>query len=102
MLVQIPGVVMKLSKNIKPISYLKQNTAEAVREVNKSHGTMVITQNGEAKAVLMDIEEYEQTMESFALLKMLNQSKSSYGEGKHKSAKQAFTDIRKRIKEQGY
>lgn len=93
---------MKLSRNIKPISYLKQNTAEAVREVNESRGAMVITQNGEAKAVLVDITEYEQTLEAFALLKMLNQSKVSYGEGKHKSAKQAFADVRKRIKDLGY
>ena len=87
---------------MKPISYLKQNTAEAVREVNENNSAMIITQNGEAKAVLVDIAEYEQTMESFALLKMLNQSKSNYNDGKHKSAKQAFVDVRKRIKELGY
>ena len=93
---------MKLSRNIKPISYLKQNTAEAVREVNENNSAMVITQNGEAKAVLIDIAEYEQTMESFALLKMLAQSKSNYTEGKHKTAKQTFADVRKRVKELGY
>lgn len=93
---------MKLSRNVKSISYLKQNTAEAVREVNESSSAMVITQNGEAKAVLMDIAEYEQTLESFALLKLLNQSKTSYLEGKHKSAKQALGTVRKRLKDIGY
>jgi len=86
---------MKPGRNVKPISYLKQNTAQAIRDVNEN-GVMVITQNGEAKAVLIDNVEYEQTINSFALLKMLSQSKASYTEGKHKSAKQAFADVRKR------
>lgn len=90
---------MKLSQSIKPISYLKQNTAEAVREVSESHNPMVITQNGEAKAVLMDIAEYEQTQETLALLKMIAQSKADYSAGEHKPVKKAFSDIRKRIKE---
>ena len=91
---------MKLSQSIKPISYLKQNTAEALREVSESHNPMVITQNGEAKAVLMDIKEYERTMDSLALLKMVNQAKASYLAGDHKPAKKAFSDIRKQIKAQ--
>ena len=57
---------MKLSESIKPISYLKSHTAEALREVTARQGTMVITQNGEAKAVLQDIVAYEQTQESLA------------------------------------
>ena len=89
---------MKLSKVVKPISYLKQNTADAVKLVNENSSSMVITQNGEAKAVLVDIVEYEQTQESLALLKILAQSKESYNQGKHKAAKKAFSDIRKKIK----
>jgi len=61
---------------------------------------MVITQHGEAKAVLQDISSYEQTQESLALLKMLAQSSKSLQEGRSKPAKKAFSDIRKRIKEQ--
>jgi prevent-host-death family protein len=93
---------MKLSQAVKPISYLKQHTAEAVKEVNTNSSTMVITQNGEAKAVLVDIVEYEQAQESFSLLKMLAQSKESYHQGKHKPAKKALADVRKRLKERGY
>ena len=89
---------MKLSKVVKPISYLKQNTAEAVRQVNENASSMVITQNGEAKAVLVDIAEYEQTQESLALLKMLAQSKDSYNKGNHKTVRKAFSDIRKNVK----
>ena len=93
---------MKLSQTVKPISYLKQHTAEAVKEVNTNSSAMVITQNGEAKAVLVDIVEYEQAQESFSLLKMLAQSKESYHQGKHKPAKKALADVRKRLKERGY
>jgi len=93
---------VKLSQAVKSISYLKQHTAEAVKEVNESSSAMVITQNGEAKAVLMDIVAYEQVQESFALLKMLAQSKQSYRQGKHKPARKALADVRKQLKDRGY
>lgn len=93
---------MKLSRAVKPISYLKQYTADAVKQVNKNSSSMVITQNGEAKVVLVDIVEYEQAQESFALLKMLAQSKESYHQGKHKPAKKALSNVRKKLKERDY
>ncbi len=93
---------MKWSRSVKSISYLKQHTADAVREVRESKGPLVITQNGEAKAVLMDVVEYEQAQESFALLKMLAQSKQSFQQGRHKPAKKALADVRKQLKARGY
>jgi prevent-host-death family protein len=62
---------MKLSRQIKPISYLKAHAAEIVRNMRDQEGPLVITQNGEAKVVLQDIESYEQTQETMALLKIL-------------------------------
>ena len=62
---------MKLSSRIKPISYLKAHAAEIVRNMSERGGPLVITQNGEAKVVLQDIESYEQTQETMALLKIL-------------------------------
>lgn len=62
---------MKLSNRIKPISYLKAHAAEIVRTINQQGEPLVITQNGEAKAVLQDIESYEQSQETMALLKIL-------------------------------
>jgi len=91
---------MKLSKSVKPISYLKSHAAEILRDVNESRRTMVITQHGEAKAVLQDISSYEQTQESLALLKMLAQSSKNLQVGRSKPARKAFSDIRKCIKEQ--
>ncbi len=62
---------MKLSRQIKPISYLKAHAAEIVRNMGDQGAPLVITQNGEAKVVLQDIESYEQTQETMALLKIL-------------------------------
>lgn len=90
---------MKLSESVKPISYLKSHTAEALREVSTGRGAMVITQHGEARAVLQDIASYEQTQESLALLKMLAMSSKSVHEGRSKPARKAFADVRKQVKE---
>ena len=90
---------MKLSKSVKPISYLKSHTAEVLREVSEGQRTMVITQHGEAKAVLQDIASYEQTLESLALLKMLAQSSKSIQEGRSKPLTKAFADVRKHVRE---
>jgi prevent-host-death family protein len=62
---------MKFSSQIKPISYLKAHAAEIVRNIGEQGAPLVITQNGEAKVVLQDIESYEQTQETMALLKIL-------------------------------
>lgn len=90
---------MKLSESIKPISYLKSHTAEVLRDVDEGQLTIVITQHGEAKAVLQDIASYEQTQESLALLKMLAQSTQSIQEGRIKPYRKSFSDIRKRVRE---
>ena len=90
---------MKSSESIKPISYLKAHASEIIREVSNSHKTFIITQNGEAKAVLQDIKEHEKTEETMALLKILVLTNKSLEEGKVKKADKAFRDIRKRIKE---
>jgi len=92
---------MKLSESIKPISYLKSHTAEAVRDVNRGQRPMVITQHGEAKAVLQDIASFEKMQESLALLKILAQSSKSLREGRGKTIKSAFADVRKQVKATG-
>lgn len=62
---------MTLGKNIKPISYLKANAADVLQTLARDGEAMVITQNGEAKAVLQDVASYEQTQETMAMLKLL-------------------------------
>ncbi|MDL2279294.1 type II toxin-antitoxin system Phd/YefM family antitoxin [Desulfovibrio sp. OttesenSCG-928-G11] len=89
---------MRLSEDIKPISYVKNNTGKVLEQVNTS-GPMVITQNGEASAVLMGVRDYERLTEGIALLKILSMSEKSIQEGKGIPAKEAFARIRARIKE---
>lgn len=62
---------MKLSSQIKPISYLKAHASEIVRNMENRNEPMIITQNGEAKAVMQGIRSYERTQETMALLKIL-------------------------------
>jgi len=89
---------MKLSKSVKPISYLKAHASEVIRDVTDNQRTLVITHNGEAKVVVQDVRVYEQFQESLALLKMLAQSRKSMKAGKVKPIEKAFADMRERIK----
>ncbi len=88
---------MELSKDIKPISYFKAHAAEIIRELNEQHGTMIITQHGEAKAVIQDISEYERIQEVMALLKMVAQGQKHYEEGKTIPADQMLNELEDRI-----
>ena len=89
---------MKLSGRVKPISYFKAHAADVVRSLSAGEEPMVITQNGEAKAVVQDIASYERTQETLALLKMLAMSANSLEGGRVKPASDAFADIRRRVK----
>ena len=62
---------MRYSTQVKPISYLKANAAEVLIDLAERREPLVITQNGEAKAVLQDLASYEETQETLALLKIL-------------------------------
>ncbi|MGO2232725.1 MAG: type II toxin-antitoxin system Phd/YefM family antitoxin [Marinomonas sp.] len=89
---------MKLSDQIKPISYLKAHAAELVRNLSTNMQPMVITQNGEAKAVIQDIKSYEQTQETMALLKILALGQRQIEEGKVQPAGDVVTKLRNRSK----
>ena len=70
------------SANIKPISYLKANAAEVLQKLSENREPFLITQNGEARAVLQDIATYENTQETLALLKILALGNQEIAEGK--------------------
>ena len=67
---------MHLSQDIKPISYLKAKTADVINSVNENQRTIIITLNGEAKAVVQDIKSYENLQNSSNLLKLIVQSEN--------------------------
>ena len=87
---------MKLSNQIRPISYLKAHAAEIIRNLSKEQKPLVITQNGEAKVVMQDIESYEKTQETIALLKILSLGIRQIEEGKVLPAKDVIKSLRKR------
>lgn len=86
---------MPLSHQIKPISYLKAHASEIVRDIAKQE-PMIITQNGEAKAVVQDIKSYEQMQETMALLKILALSTRQIEGGKVQPAADVIKRLRKR------
>lgn len=87
---------MKFSSQIKPISYLKAHAAEIINELSEQRQPMVITQNGEAKMVIQDVQSYEETQETLALLKILALGNQQIEEGRVKSAKDIFAQLRNR------
>ena len=87
---------MKLSRQIRPISYLKAHAAEIVRNLAEQQEPMVITQNGEAKVVIQDIESYEQTQHTIALLKILALGMRQVEEGKVLPAENVIKRLRER------
>ncbi len=84
---------------IKPISYFKANAAEIVRTIAEEPEPFVITQNGEAKAVLLDYERYEEQQETLALLKILALGEKQVREGRTRPAKEVFDELRARWQE---
>lgn len=90
---------MKLSNQIKPISYLKANAAEIIRNMSNQADPLIITQNGEAKVVIQDIASYEQTQETIALLKILALGTRQIDEDKVQPAADVIDKLRKKTKE---
>lgn len=86
---------MKLSTHIKPISYLKSHTAQIVKELTESREPMVITQNGEATLVVIDVKSFEERENTLALLKILALGSRELELGKHQDAEDVFANIDK-------
>lgn len=90
---------MAISDKIKPISYLKASTADAVRMVRETGEPLYITQNGEAKIVVQDIRSYEETQETLALLKILALGEAEVERGETVSAIEAIEALKQRLEE---
>jgi prevent-host-death family protein len=85
---------MRYSTQIKPISYLKANAAEVLKELTDQRQPLIITQNGEAKAVIQDVASYDQTQETLALLKILALGNQQVVQGRVKP----LADVAKRLR----
>ena len=85
---------MQFHSDIKPISWLKNNAKQLIESVDTTGNPMIITQNGEAKAVVMNVREYDQMQESLALLRLLADSSADVEAGNLRDSDEVFADIR--------
>jgi prevent-host-death family protein len=90
-------MAINLKDNIKPISYIKTNAADMMKYVNENKNSIIITQNGEAKAVLVDIESYQTMKDAFNLLKIIKLSEKDVRAGNYRDSEQVFSDLKTRI-----
>ncbi|MGE4243741.1 type II toxin-antitoxin system Phd/YefM family antitoxin [Ramlibacter sp.] len=87
---------MRYSEHIKPISYVKANAAQVIAELAEHRAPLIITQNGEAAAVLQDIASYQAGQETLALLKILALGNRQVEEGKVMPLREAFAAVRRK------
>ena len=89
---------MDLKSNIRPISYIKTNAADMLKQVNDTRNPIIITQNGEAKAVLIDTESYQEMINSLGLLKLFAQAEKEIEAGKTIDHERVMESVQKSIK----
>lgn len=88
---------MRLSTQIKPISYVKAHASELLERIEAEREPIIITQNGEAKAVLVDVRSFEESQDTLTLLKILAIGKEHIQAGKTYPLKEVAGSIRKRL-----
>ncbi len=89
---------MSLETDIRPISYLKAHTADLLKQVNATERPVVITQNGEPKAVLQDVGSYQSMRNAIGLLKLISQGEEAVRGNRVKAQEDVFADLENRLK----
>lgn len=90
---------MNIINDIKPISYLKSRAADVLKQINETHRPVIITQNGEPKAVLQDPESFENMRNAIGILKLISQGEDDLKNGDISSQEEIFVNIEKKRKE---
>ena len=90
---------MNIINDIKPITYLKSRTADVLKQINETHRPVIITQNGEPKAVLQDPESYENMRNAIGILKLISQGEDDLKNGNTSSQEDIFVNIERKLKE---
>ena len=86
---------MKISTDIRPVTYLKSRAADMLKQVNETHRPIIITQNGEPKAVLQDPESYESMRNTIGMLKLISLGEEDIRNGKSKIQSEVFSGLEK-------
>ena len=89
---------MRYSSQVKSISYLKANAAEMLQTLAAEREPVLITQNGEAKAVLQDVVSFEAIQETLALLKLLAMGDKEIEAGQSEVAEVVINDLRAELR----
>jgi prevent-host-death family protein len=84
---------MNISSDIKPISFLKSHAADILKQINDTRRPVVITQNGEPRAVLQDPESYDNMRKAIGLLKLISQGEEDLKQGKTKTQERVFKNV---------
>ncbi len=90
---------MNIIEDIKPVTYLKSKAADLLNQINTTHRPVIITQNGEPRAVLQDPKSFEDMKNEIGILKLISQGESDVRNGKVKSQEDVFSDIEKTLED---
>lgn len=89
---------MQIINDIKPVTYLKSRAADVLKHINETHRPMIITQNGEAKAVIQDPKSYEDMRNAISLLKLLSFAEEDIKNGNTHSEEDVFNSVEELLK----
>ncbi len=90
---------MKITRDIRPVTYLKSRAAELLNQINETRQPVIITQNGEPRAVLQDPESYQNMRNAIGILKLISQGETEIKKGKAKTQASVFKDLERRLEE---
>ena len=89
---------MNISTDIRPVSYLKSKSADLLKQINETHRPVIITQNGEPKAVLQDPKSYESMRNAIGILKLISQGEEDIKKGKIRTQEEVFEKLETMLK----
>jgi len=89
---------MNITNDIKSITFLKSRAADLLNQINDTHRPVIITQNGEPRAVLQDPESYENMRNAIGILKLISEGESNVRDGRVRAQEDVFNDIEKGLK----
>jgi prevent-host-death family protein len=89
---------MNITSDIKPVTYLKSRAADLLNQINETQRPVIITQNGEPRAVLLDPKSYENMRNAIGILKLLSEGEANVREGLVKPQEDVFKYIEAELK----
>ena len=91
-------LIMNIQTDIKPVTYIKSRTADLLKQINDTHRPVIITQNGEPRAVLQDPKSFEDMRKAIGILKLISQGEEDIKKGKAKTQQEVFNNIEEILK----